>query len=275
MTKHHFNRMKQAAFELVRLTEDPKHTPDPDLLAWARQIVLQNQAPPPFKPSPNQNAILQLLEDAPFDGLTAEQISAKTGKPKNLTSATLGYMTHKAGLICAVKLPTHAVYFRDAAALAIGKPLVLAAEERRQALRQPKATRPLGPSTAQREQAKRDAKAALKTQRELEKQEKKRAAEQLKETQRLARRAERAAKNGAPWSARNQPRPKHHQGMQIKSKPANVTIAPPRKPSINQSVFIPPGLQVQQLPSGRDTRFDVDPNSEGAGFSAEWRRLRG
>lgn len=278
MTKHHFSRMKQAAHALVNLANDPTQPVDPEVLAWARQIVLQNPTPAPFRPSPNQDAVLQLLDDAPCDGLTAEQIADKVGKSKRLMSVTLAYMLNTAGLICAIKLSTHSVYFRNAAALAIGKPLVLAADERRRAMLQKKQGRPPLPSKVERDSAKLEAKAQRKAQRDAEKLEKKRLAEELKNTQRLAMKAEREArretKRGS-WSVRNQPKPKRHQDMTIKSRPASDAIATPRKPRIDESIFTPPHVVKQVIPTPADTRFTADPGSEGAGFGAEWRRLRG
>jgi hypothetical protein len=277
MTKNHHTRMIQAAYELVRL-DQAGSTVDADMLVWARQIVANNPPRAPFKPSPIQDSIFKLLDEAPFDGLTAEQLALKTGIAKNLMSSTLSYMVNTTGVICSIKLPRMSIYFRDQKALEIGRPIVMAAEECRRVLREVKLPRPPMPSAEERLQARAAAKAALHEKREAEKQERKLSQQQREAMARQIRLDERAAAKAArpvrQPKPKHVPKPKPHQVMTVKQQP-NVIIHVPRKPTINESVFIPPGLQVQQLPSGRDTRYDPDPNSEGAGFSSEWKRLRG
>jgi hypothetical protein len=175
--------------------------------------------------------------------------------------------------VSSVKLSSNlCIFFRDEARKAVGEPHVRSAAETRK-----------GPGAA-RQAITQEARAARRAEqraaiqaaallRKAKRDEEKDAAHQRAMA---ARDAAKQLKREA-WEKRNKPQPKAHQGLQIKERrttPSPVIIAPPKQ-TIRHSVFVPEGVTVQVLPSGRDTRYDPDPSSDGAGFMSDWKRKRG
>jgi len=189
--------------------------------------------------------------DVPFDGYTARDIAKLTGLPQKITNSTLNYML-KTGRAAAVNIPKKSRYFENQAAADLGMPLVIGAEENRKQM--------LWFKTREAASSARTAKRAAASEKK---------AKEAEEKKRL-----RAAKPPKPVvpKAIKQALPKPHQKLHVRP---NVVIHGPAKQAMNQSVFLPRPLPpVQVLPSGRDTRYTVDANAEGAGFSSEWARLR-
>lgn len=63
--------------------------------------------------------------------------------------------------------------------------------------------------------------------------------------------------------------PKQHQNISIRRE------AQPAALKKDTPVVVPPGLQIQRIPTALHPRNKVDENAQGAGFMAEWRQKRG
>jgi hypothetical protein len=218
MTKAQFHRIYACALELVRLKAAGADV-DPDLLAWAQELIRLNDRAAPFKPSPNMDKIHEALKDAPLAGYNSREMREKTGIKQSLLAATLSYAA-KRGYIAMLKMPRASRFFSNQAALELGR-FAAEAEARRE------------------------------------------------ETYRLMTKLPEALAK-----PRHIPSPKPHQAMTVKQQP-NVVISPPRKPTINESVFNPHGIKPTVIPTPEDTRYKPDPNGDGAGFMSDWKRRRG
>lgn len=186
------------------------------------------------RPMTNRLPILEALAQAPLGGLTCRQLSEMTGIRAPLVSTALCGIVESEAAYV-IKIPGRSRYFPTAMAMEAGRHVVESEEALRGASRIKVPAQP-------------------------------------REKKLKAPKAERPPKAPKARKPPKPPKPKKHQAFRVRE--ATVVIAKPKLPKLNESVFIPPHVTVQQLPHGLDTRYTATGTGEG-GFLAEWRLKRG
>lgn len=130
MTHDQFERMRHAAAAMLAL--DRQGTPVDQLtLDWARHIAASAYVGPPARAAFQQQRIVDAMHDHPPEGMTAAQIRAACGMPRQLCSVTLWYMVKHRQHIAMLRIPGRSRYFATDTALEQGRALVEAEELRR------------------------------------------------------------------------------------------------------------------------------------------------
>jgi hypothetical protein len=287
MKTEDFNRMLRSARDLLAKYHEGV-TFDETTISWAQELTAANPVDK-RRPTPKTDVVLALfdLSEAARDGLTCAQIGAQLPEQSSRDMASLLYnLTHKKllwlhrpkGSKCCSYYATERA--RDAAAKRHADAVALATmadQERREELRRAASEKRLAREAAL------EARAQRRTAREQ-------------------RRAEAAAvppKLKIPRLAKTKPPRKPRDAMTTARKAFNdanskpKACLPPSAPKLSNPVrgrhsqglarpmsaaepIIPPGLQVQVCPGYRAPHERwADERPAGAGFAAEWARLRG
>lgn len=148
MTREEYERMRQAALDLIELAGQGAPIAAQSL-QWAREVLARGFLGPPVPGAHRQSKVLRALEAAPPEGLTGPQVAQASGVPKHVCAVTLCYMVkHQQAYM--VKIPTRSRFFATREALELGRPLVEAEERERaaagqQAKPKPKPAKPPKP----------------------------------------------------------------------------------------------------------------------------------
>lgn len=246
ISKEQHQRIRDAATELLRL-RDAGAAVDPATTEWATSFLGMNPYWPPPRPSPNRDAILKLLGDAPDEGYMAHELLERTEINVGSFYAGLSRMARDGAIAMLLMPGRRSRYFLNEVMLERGRPLVVANEEMRRVVniprlpavpRPPKPPRPAPPPKPVR-----------------------------------------VPPPPKPPKPAPAPKPIKPPKPPKRVPPAkkNITFVPkvgaPLRP-INQSVVIPEHVKVQVCPSSKDTRYTPSPDTEGAGFMSDWRAKR-
>lgn len=269
MNSAKFNAMLKAARELLRLYHAGTET-DPHVVRWAQELTAANPTEK-RRPSPLRDTILAQFDGR--DGLSREQIAAGiTGKTERDIASALHDMSHREprylwmhrhkGHKCGRYYTSQAA--RDAAArdehAALAAALELAERRRQQKIAKVEANRV---ARAEKRKAAKPAQSA----------------KQPKKPEPIELAPARKAFNGAVATFKERPtltapkttnaRVNPDQGMPWAPKPKAETPSPTIDPNDER---------IQRgTPYTHDPRYQCAPNERpaGAGFAAEWARLRG
>jgi hypothetical protein len=145
MTREQYERMRQAANNLLALKARDVPGLDPLTVEWAKQIANSNYSAPSL-PKPQQDKILAALADCPPEGMTASAIRQTCEArgatiTRNMCAVTLSYMA-KHRQVAMLKILGRSRFFPDEAALERGRSIVEAEEARRMLVVRVRAPRP-------------------------------------------------------------------------------------------------------------------------------------
>lgn len=224
--------------------------------------------------SPIQGPILRALAapDAPRLGYLCGELIARTGLTKAQVNVCLRYM-HTIGMVARFEAPRRCRYFRTAAALEAVRDELLKLEEARKVVKPVKLPKDPKPPKPPKEPK------APKPPREPRPEKLPKPPMAPRTTKPHAVKESSRKHFNAPITPKQQHLPRVA-GLPRPPAPSLPPLVLPPPPPPRRSIFeskpepvVPPHVQVQQLPSGRDTRFTVTGPIVG-GFLDEWREKR-